>query len=140
MNLMVHVFNSLIMLIDLTIVGHPIQLSHAYFTMGIGLVYSIFTAIYFLVGGTTRYSILSYILYALENIYLLLIFKIYYITQLSRYLSINFDYTYKNILYLLRQKPISSISHSPLCVFVQKKHLMHLSTTRLEQTGKINCC
>lgn len=53
-NVMVHVFNSLIMLIDLTIVGHPIQLSHAYFTMGIGLAYSIFTAIYFLAGGTTR--------------------------------------------------------------------------------------
>lgn len=53
-NVMVHVFNSLIMLIDLTIVGHPIQLSHAYFTMGIGLAYSIFSAVYFLVGGTTR--------------------------------------------------------------------------------------
>lgn len=55
-NLMVHVFNSLIMLIDLTVVGHPIQLNHAYFTMGIGLAYSIFTAVYFLAGGTTRYT------------------------------------------------------------------------------------
>lgn len=53
-NLMVHVFNSIIMLIDLTIVGHPIKLSHVTWTMGIGLVYSIFTAIYFLSGGTTR--------------------------------------------------------------------------------------
>lgn len=52
---MVHVFNSVIMLIDLMIVGHPIKLSHAYWTMGIGLVYSIFSAIYFLAGGTTRY-------------------------------------------------------------------------------------
>jgi hypothetical protein len=54
-NLMVHVFNSVIMLIDLMIVGHPIKLSHAYWTMGIGLVYSIFSAVYFLAGGTTRY-------------------------------------------------------------------------------------
>lgn len=53
-NVMVHVFNSVIMLIDLTIVGHPIKLSHVTWTMGIGLVYSIFTAIYFLSGGTTR--------------------------------------------------------------------------------------
>lgn len=54
-NLMAHVFNSVIMIIDLMIVGHPIKLGHAYWTMGIGLVYSIFSAIFFLAGGTTRY-------------------------------------------------------------------------------------
>lgn len=54
---MVHVFNSIIMLIDLTIVGHPIKLSHVTWTMGVGLVYSIFTAIYFLSGGTTRFVV-----------------------------------------------------------------------------------
>lgn len=52
---MVHVFNSVIMLIDLMIVGHPIKLSHAYWTLGIGIIYSIFSAVYFLAGGTTRY-------------------------------------------------------------------------------------
>lgn len=54
-NLMVHVFNSVIMLIDLMIVGHPIKLTHAYWTMGIGLAYSIFSLVYFLSGGTTRW-------------------------------------------------------------------------------------
>lgn len=53
-NLMVHVFNSLIMLIDLAIVGHPIKLTHAYWTMGIGVAYTIFSAIYYLAGGTDR--------------------------------------------------------------------------------------
>lgn len=54
LNIMVHVFNSVIMLIDLAIVGHPIKLSHVYFTTGIGLAYGIFTGIYFLAGGTDR--------------------------------------------------------------------------------------
>ncbi|EDV94040.1 GH25111 [Drosophila grimshawi] len=51
---MVHVLNTIIMLIDLAIVGHPIKMSHAYFTTGIGLAYAIFTGIYFLAGGTDR--------------------------------------------------------------------------------------
>lgn len=51
---MVHVLNSIIMLIDLAVVGHPIKMSHAYFTTGIGLAYAIFTGIYFLAGGTDR--------------------------------------------------------------------------------------
>ncbi|XP_001355757.4 uncharacterized protein hbt [Drosophila pseudoobscura] len=54
LNIMVHVLNSIIMLIDLAIVGHPIKMSHAYFTTGIGLAYAIFTGIYFLAGGTDR--------------------------------------------------------------------------------------
>lgn len=54
-NLMVHVLNSIIMLIDLMIVGHPIKMTHAYWTMGIGLVYAIFSVVYFIAGGTTRY-------------------------------------------------------------------------------------
>ncbi|XP_037960965.1 protein rolling stone [Teleopsis dalmanni] len=54
LNIMVHVLNSVIMLIDLAIVGHPIKMSHAYFTTGIGLTYAIFTGIYFLAGGTDR--------------------------------------------------------------------------------------
>lgn len=54
LNIMVHVFNSVIMFIDLAIVGHPIKLSHAYWTTGVGVVYAIFTGIYFLAGGTDR--------------------------------------------------------------------------------------
>ncbi|KXJ81868.1 hypothetical protein RP20_CCG017578 [Aedes albopictus] len=51
-NLMVHVLNSVIMLIDLTIVGHPIRLNHAYWTTGIGVAYALFSVIYYLAGGT----------------------------------------------------------------------------------------
>ncbi|KXJ80229.1 hypothetical protein RP20_CCG026035 [Aedes albopictus] len=53
-NLMVHVLNSVIMLIDLTIVGHPIRLNHAYWTTGIGVAYALFSVIYYLAGGTDR--------------------------------------------------------------------------------------
>ncbi|XP_055683041.1 protein rolling stone [Lutzomyia longipalpis] len=63
-NLMVHVLNSVLMLIDLAIVGQPIRLSHAYWTTGIGVIYAIFTGIYFLAGGTNRRN--------LESIYPLL--------------------------------------------------------------------
>lgn len=55
-NLMVYVFDSTIMLVDLMIVTHPITLAHTYWTMGIGIAYTIFTAIYFLFGGTSRYT------------------------------------------------------------------------------------
>lgn len=60
LNIMVHVLNSVIMLIDLAIVGHPIRLSHVYFTTGIGLAYAVFTGIYFLAGGTNRSVIAIY--------------------------------------------------------------------------------
>ncbi|XP_058447103.1 protein rolling stone isoform X1 [Malaya genurostris] len=55
-NLMVHVLNSVIMLIDLTIVGHPIRLNHAYWTTGIGVIYGLFSVIYYLAGGTDRHN------------------------------------------------------------------------------------
>uniref|UniRef100_A0A1B0CZ84 Uncharacterized protein n=1 Tax=Phlebotomus papatasi TaxID=29031 RepID=A0A1B0CZ84_PHLPP len=58
-NLMVHVLNSVLMLIDLAIVGQPIRLSHAYWTTGIGVIYAIFTGIYFLAGGTNRRNSMS---------------------------------------------------------------------------------
>lgn len=54
-NLMVYVFNSAIMLIDLMTVTHPIILGHSYWTIGMGLAYTMFTAIYYMVGGTSRY-------------------------------------------------------------------------------------
>uniref|UniRef100_A0A182QD39 Protein rolling stone n=1 Tax=Anopheles farauti TaxID=69004 RepID=A0A182QD39_9DIPT len=55
-NLMVHVLNSIIMLIDLTIVGHPIKLNHAYWTTGIGVAYALFSIVYYLAGGTDRHN------------------------------------------------------------------------------------
>lgn len=54
-NLMVYCFNSVIMLIDLMTVTHPIILSHTYWTMAIGIIYTIFTVVYYIGGGTTRY-------------------------------------------------------------------------------------
>lgn len=53
-NLMVYVFNSVIMFIDLCVVTHPISMSHTYWTMGIGVIYTIFTIFYFIGGGTSR--------------------------------------------------------------------------------------
>lgn len=53
-NMMVHVMNSIMMLIDLAIVGQPIRMSHIYFTTGVAVVYGAFTAIYSLAGGTDR--------------------------------------------------------------------------------------
>lgn len=53
-NLMVHVMNSIMMLIDLAIVGQPIRMSHIYFTTGMAVIYGAFTAIYSLAGGTDR--------------------------------------------------------------------------------------
>ncbi|XP_055387253.1 protein rolling stone-like [Condylostylus longicornis] len=54
LNIMVHVFNSVIMLIDLAIVGHPIKLGHIYYTTVFGAIYALFTGIYYLAGGTDR--------------------------------------------------------------------------------------
>lgn len=53
-NLMVYVLNSVIMFIDLMTVTHPIILSHTYWTMSIGIIYTVFTLFYFIAGGTTR--------------------------------------------------------------------------------------
>lgn len=46
--------NSIMMLIDLAIVGQPIRMSHIYFTTGMAVIYGAFTAIYSLAGGTDR--------------------------------------------------------------------------------------
>ncbi|XP_055301374.1 protein rolling stone [Sitodiplosis mosellana] len=53
-NLMVYVFNSVIMLIDLMTVTHPINLNHTYWTMSIGVIYTLFSVVYFIAGGTDR--------------------------------------------------------------------------------------
>lgn len=53
-NMMVHVLNSIMMLIDLAIVGQPIRMSHIYWTTGMGVLYAAFTGIYYVAGGTDR--------------------------------------------------------------------------------------
>lgn len=54
MNIIVHVFNSLLMLIDLCIVAHPIRLMHFYCPMICGACYIVFSIIYYLAGGTNK--------------------------------------------------------------------------------------
>lgn len=53
-NLMVYIFNSVIMFVELMTVTHPVNLSHTYWTMSIGVIYTIFTVIYYIAGGTSR--------------------------------------------------------------------------------------
>lgn len=53
-NLMVYGLNSVFMFIDLMTVTHPINLSHIYWTIGVGISYTLFTVGYFIGGGTTR--------------------------------------------------------------------------------------
>lgn len=54
MNLIVHAFNSIAMLLDLWIVAHPVRLLHCGWTILFGLCYVIFSAIYYLAGGTAK--------------------------------------------------------------------------------------
>lgn len=78
-NLMVHVLNSIFMMIDLAIVGHPIRLNHAYFTTGVGVCYAIFSVIYFLAGGTNRYVELYISIYLIFFfIFLVFVLKLIY--------------------------------------------------------------
>ncbi|XP_063701311.1 protein rolling stone isoform X2 [Culicoides brevitarsis] len=53
-NMMSHVVNSVLMLIDLIVVGHPIKIQHAYQTIGLGIIYMIFTITYYILDGTNR--------------------------------------------------------------------------------------
>uniref|UniRef100_A0A1B6C3D6 Protein rolling stone n=1 Tax=Clastoptera arizonana TaxID=38151 RepID=A0A1B6C3D6_9HEMI len=53
-NVMIHAFNSVLMLIDLCLVSHPIRLSHLHWPLGFALCYTVFSAVYFAAGGTDR--------------------------------------------------------------------------------------
>lgn len=54
MNIIVHAINSVIMLIDVWIVSHPIRILHFYWPMLLGICYVIFNFIYYVAGGTSR--------------------------------------------------------------------------------------
>lgn len=54
LNFMVHGMNSVLMLIDLWIISHPVQILHFLFPLLLALTYTIFTIIYYLAGGTTK--------------------------------------------------------------------------------------
>ncbi|KAG8230418.1 hypothetical protein J437_LFUL010219 [Ladona fulva] len=52
--ILVHGINSILMLLDITLVAHPLPLQHFYFPVLLAFIYSIFTIIYYLAGGTSR--------------------------------------------------------------------------------------
>ncbi|XP_028139726.1 protein rolling stone [Diabrotica virgifera virgifera] len=53
-NYFVHGNNSLMVLLDLWIVGHPIRILHVIYTVLLGVTYTIFTLIYYSAGGTNK--------------------------------------------------------------------------------------
>ncbi|CAB3256390.1 unnamed protein product [Arctia plantaginis] len=54
LNILVHGGNSLVMLIELAVTAHPVRAAHALYSAGAGLVYGVFSAFYWAVGGTDR--------------------------------------------------------------------------------------
>ncbi|XP_050666470.1 protein rolling stone-like isoform X2 [Leptidea sinapis] len=54
LNILVHGCNSLVMIIELVMTAHPIRATHAIFGAGAGLMYGIFSALYWAVGGTDK--------------------------------------------------------------------------------------
>jgi len=56
LNLMVHAFNSVFMVIDLFLVAHPFRLLHCYWPFLITVCYVVFSYIYYESGGTDRHD------------------------------------------------------------------------------------
>lgn len=54
MNVIVHVINSVLMLLDIWIVAHPVRLLHFYMPVTFGICYVFFSIIYFAAGGTNK--------------------------------------------------------------------------------------
>ncbi|KAK5639066.1 hypothetical protein RI129_011558 [Pyrocoelia pectoralis] len=53
-NIIVHVFNSVIMMVELCLAMHPVRLIHFYWSFIFGCLYVIFTVIYYFSGGTGK--------------------------------------------------------------------------------------
>jgi hypothetical protein len=56
LNIMVHAFNSVLMVTDLFLVAHPFRLLHCYWPFLITAFYVVFSYIYYESGGTDRYD------------------------------------------------------------------------------------
>lgn len=54
LNLLVHGGNSLVMICEIAVTAQPIRAAHALYGAGTGLVYGVFSAFYWAVGGTDR--------------------------------------------------------------------------------------
>lgn len=54
MNFLVHGVNSLLMLLDLLVVAHPVKIFHFLYPLALSLIYAIFTYVYFISGGLSK--------------------------------------------------------------------------------------
>ncbi|XP_065165988.1 protein rolling stone-like isoform X2 [Atheta coriaria] len=54
LNILVHCTNSIAMVIELSVVAHPVRLGHFYVPVTSGFVYTLFSFFYYLAGGTSR--------------------------------------------------------------------------------------
>jgi hypothetical protein len=53
-NLKGHVFNTMLVAMDLVMVAHPVRLLHVYQPMALGLAFFSFSSVYYYLGGTNR--------------------------------------------------------------------------------------
>ncbi|KAL3289683.1 hypothetical protein HHI36_023087 [Cryptolaemus montrouzieri] len=66
MNFLLHAMNTIVMTLDFWMVSHPFRFVHCIYPLAFSLVYGIFSALYYLAGGTSRegknyiYSILNW--------------------------------------------------------------------------------
>lgn len=54
MNIFVHGTNSVLMMFELLLTAHPVRIVHCYWPVFFGLIYVIFSAVYFFAGGTAK--------------------------------------------------------------------------------------
>lgn len=54
-NYLVHGANSVIMVVDFLMVGHPFRLAHSVYPLALIFIYTIFNYLYYQFGGTDRY-------------------------------------------------------------------------------------
>lgn len=54
LNILVHGVNSVLMLLDLCLVAHPVRFNYFYWPVVFSLTYMVFSAVYYLAGGTDR--------------------------------------------------------------------------------------
>jgi hypothetical protein len=56
LDFLVHGVNSIAMLVELFVVLHPMYFLHVFYSLSVGLIYLIFTVIYYAAGGTDKYG------------------------------------------------------------------------------------
>lgn len=56
LDLLIHGANSLLMLIEIIVILHPMYFLHAVYTLALGVIYTIFTLIYYFAGGVNAHG------------------------------------------------------------------------------------